>query len=147
MCVCVCVCVCVDLDSSHCIKLTSDVTFCEQISLYCTPPAEGGEGRGGEEVKEEGQMDMNGLLIVYKRVLRSGSLLLHPPLADWVHVSTAATGTPPLTTPLRVYTSMWAWNLIVWVWSWVRVLYSMTREILSQGKQSAMHEGGITRQE
>ena len=63
----VCVCVCVrmcggggwgesHLDSSNCIKLKSDVTFCEQISLYCAPPAERGEGRGkrgGREGRKE----------------------------------------------------------------------------------------------
>ena len=61
--VCVCVRMCggggwggSHLDSSNCIKLKSDVTFCEQISLYCAPPAERGEGRGkrgGREGRKE----------------------------------------------------------------------------------------------
>ena len=77
MCVCVCVCVwlcvhvCVYLDSSSCIKQTSDVTFCEQINLYCTPPeregtgggGEGREQRGGEERGGERERDRDGPLI------------------------------------------------------------------------------------
>ena len=96
-----------------------------------------------EGVEREGKVE--GLLS--SEELLSGLFPLHLPLVDCVHVSTAAIGTSPLTTPLKVHTSIWAWHLTVWVWPWFRVLYSITREILSQGKQSAMHEGGTTRQE
>ena len=107
------------------------------------------EKEGGKERGEGGVMWYIALLSLdnIQEVSAKWFVVVHPPLAEWGHMPTAATGTSFLTTPLRVHTSMWAWLLTVWLWPWVRVLYSITRDILSQGKQSAMQEGGTNRQE